>query len=260
MDVTEAEGLSRLAPLDGLTEETAHTASLDIGWKRGPVEANLTLFDSDLDDAVRALADNGAIHLVNIDDTTRTRGLEALLRYRRAPFVVTGSYVYVNATELDDARQFRQETPLTPRHTAGFVAMWEDHNRGRLGLEVYYTGKQALEDNPYRSESPFYLEVGLLDEIVFKRFSLFLNAENLLNERVSKHQPMLLPSRGEYGQWTTEAWGSLEGFTLNGGIRIRFGGQRQRSTVIAPSAVRPLAVFRPRFTRSKIRITRSGRF
>ena len=224
VDVTEAVGLSRLAPLDGLKEETARTASLDIGWKHGPVEANLTLFGSNLDDAVRAIADKGAIHLVNIDGTTRTRGLEALLRYRRAPFVVTGSYVYVDATEPDDAGQFRQDTPLTPRHTAGFVAMWEDHDRGRLGLEVYYTGKQALEDNPYRSESPSYLEVGLLGEIVFERFSLFLNAENLLNERVSKHQPMLLPSRGEYGQWTTDAWGPLDGFTLNGGIRIRFGG------------------------------------
>lgn len=224
VDETETVGLSRLEPLDGLREEIARTASLDIGWKQGPVEANLTLFGSDLDEAIRAVTDQGRITLVNMDGVTRTRGLEAMLRYRRAPFVVTGSYVYVDATEPDDLNTFRRETPLTPKHTAGFVAMWEDHDRGRLGLEVYYTGKQSLEDNPYRSQSPSYLEVGLLGEIVFEKFSLFVNAENLLNERVTKHHPLLLPARADDGRWTTDAWGPTDGFTVNGGIRIRFGG------------------------------------
>lgn len=223
-DLTEAVGLSRLDALVGLKEEKAITASLDIGWKQGPVEANLTLFGSDLDDAIRADIDQQRIALTNVEGATRTRGLEAMLRYRKAPFVVTGSYVYVDATEPEDDHRMRRQTPLTPKHTAGFVAMWEDHGRGRLGLEVYYTGKQALDDNPYRSHSPSYLEIGLLGEIVFDKFSLFLNAENLLNERVTKHHPLLLPVRDKAGRWTTDAWGPTDGFTVNGGIRIKFGG------------------------------------
>jgi iron complex outermembrane receptor protein len=44
----EAAGLSRLEPLGELEPETAITASLDIGYAKGPVEANLTLFASNL--------------------------------------------------------------------------------------------------------------------------------------------------------------------------------------------------------------------
>src|SRR5690606_8325433 len=112
----------------------------------------------------------------------------------------------------------------TPRHTAGVVAMWEEHDRGRLGLEIYYTGKQALEDNPYRSESPSYVELGLLGEVILGRVSLFLNAENLLNVRQTRHDPLLLPQRAADGRWTVDAWGPTDGFTVNGGVRLRFGG------------------------------------
>ena len=45
VDVTEATGLSRLRPLDGLKEEVARTASLDVGYRQGPIEATrLTKF------------------------------------------------------------------------------------------------------------------------------------------------------------------------------------------------------------------------
>ncbi|WP_313635174.1 TonB-dependent receptor plug domain-containing protein [Brevundimonas diminuta] len=225
VDVTEATGLSRLEPLDGLKEEVARTASLDVGYRRGRIEANLTLFGSDLDDAIRAVNDGmDRVRLINVESVTRTRGAEALLRYRQAPFTLTGSYVFVDATEPDDNGFARRDTPVTPRHTAGLVAMWEEHDRGRLGLEIYYTGKQTLEDSPYRSESPSYVEVGLLGEVIFGRVSLFLNAENLLNVRQTRHDPLLLPQRAADGRWTVDAWGPTDGFTVNGGVRLRFGG------------------------------------
>nr|WP_303682704.1 TonB-dependent receptor [Brevundimonas naejangsanensis] len=226
VDVTEATGLSRLEPLDGLKEEVARTASLDVGYRRGRIEANLTLFGSDLDDAIRAVNDGmDRVRLINVESVTRTRGAEALLRYRQAPFTLTGSYVFVDATEPDDNGFARRDTPVTPRHTAGLVAMWEEHDRGRLGLEIYYTGKQTLEDSPYRSESPSYVEVGLLGEVIFGRVSLFLNAENLLNVRQTRHDPLLLPQRAADGRWTVDAWGPTDGFTVNGGARLRFGGR-----------------------------------
>ncbi len=50
--------------------------------------------------------------------------------------------------------------PLTPRHTAGLIGMWEEHDTGRIGIEAYYTGRQALEDNPYRTRSKPYCTSG----------------------------------------------------------------------------------------------------
>lgn len=225
VEETEASGLSRLEPLSGLREETAETVSLDFGYAAGPWELGLTLFASDIEDAVRLQTTApDRVRLVNVDGLTRTRGLEALTRWKQGPWVVTGSYLYVDASEPDDFGVNRQAVPLTPRHSAGFVAMWEEHDRGRIGFEAYYTGEQPLEDNPYRTESDSYVELGLLGEIVLGRYRLFLNLENLLDVRQTREDPLTRPQRAPDGSWTVDAWAPLEGFTANAGIRIKFGG------------------------------------
>lgn len=223
----EAAGLSRLEPLGKLKAETAATGSLDVGYASGPFEANITLFASNMNDTTRiepvgpaALANR--VRLVNVPGQTRIRGSELLLRYRRGAYTLTGSYVYVDASEPDPDGLGRRTVPLTPKHTAGLVAMWEEHDRGRLGLEVYYTGRQPLEDNPYRTRGKPYFEIGLLGEIVVGKARLFLNAENLLGIRQTKYDSLLRPQRAPDGRWTVDAWAPLEGFTLNGGVRFRF--------------------------------------
>lgn len=225
VDEIEGAGLSRLEPLEGLEAETAQTASLDVGYADGPWEANLTLFGADIENATR-LREIGpeSVELVNIDGTTRVRGTELLLRFKQDGFTVTGSYVFVDASEPDPSGIGRREVPLTPKHTAGLVGMWEEHGKGRIGIEAYYTGEQALDDNPYRTRSRPYLHLGILGEITLGKVSLFANAENLLDVRQTKYDPLLLPQRAASGQWTVDAWAPLEGFILNGGIRLRFGG------------------------------------
>jgi len=218
----EAAGLSRLEPLGDLEAETADTASLDLGYSTGPIELSATLFASDIDGAVQLQeVDADTVRLINANGVTRTRGLELLARYRWDQFTVTGSYVYVDATEPDPDGGPRRTVPLTPQHTAGLVAMWEEHDRGRIGLEIYYTGEQELEDNPYRAESKPYLDVGLLGEIVLGDVRLFVNAENILDVRQADHDPLVRPTRAPDGRWTVDAWAPLEGFVVNAGFRLR---------------------------------------
>lgn len=222
----EAAGLARLEPLGELEAETATTASLDVGYARGPVEANVTLFGSDMENSTRLEPTApDRVRLVNVAGTTRIRGSELLLRYRRDAFVVTGSYVFVDATEPDPGGAGRRTVPLTPKHTAGLVAMWEEHERGRLGLEVYYTGEQALEDDPFRTRGRPYFEIGLLGEVAVGNARLFLNAENILGTRQTKYAPLLRPVRAPDGRWTVDVWAPTEGFVVNGGVRLRFGGE-----------------------------------
>ena len=223
----EAAGLSRLRPLAGLEAETADTASLEGGYATGPIETNLTLFASVIRDAVRLeevdpATPGAGVRLVNAAGEVRTQGAEVLLRYRWREITVTGSYVYVDSDEPDPSGPGRRTVPLTPKHTAGVVAMWEAHDKGRVGFEAYYTGKQDLDDNPFRTTSRPYLEVGLLGEIVLGDVRLFLNLENLLNVRQTKYDPVVLPQRRSDGQWTTDAWAPSEGFVANGGLRITF--------------------------------------
>lgn len=222
----EEAGLSRLAPIGKLKAETADTASIDLGYTSGPVEASLTLFASNIDNAVQLkTAGASSVELINANGLTRTRGAELFLRYRWQAFTVTGSYVYVDAREPDPDSGSRRTVPLTPRHSAGLVAMWEKHGRGRIGLEAYYTGRQQLDDNPYRLRSRPYFELGAMGELVLGKVSLFVNAENLLDIRQTKYDPLLLPQRAPDGRWTVDAWAPTDGFVVNGGIRVRFGGE-----------------------------------
>lgn len=224
----EAAGLARLEPLLGLKAETATTASLDMGYASGALETSFTLFASDIRDAVRlepvpaAQGEDPRVRLVNIDGISRTRGSELLLRYRWDDFVVTGSYVFTDATEQDPDHAGRRRVPLTPRHTGGLVAMWEQHGRGRLGIEAYYTGTQPLDDNPYRRTGRSYIELGILGEINVGKASVFLNLENILDVRQTRYHPMTLPQRAADGSWTVDAWAPTDGFVVNGGVRLRF--------------------------------------
>ena len=225
----EAAGLSLLEPLGRLSAETARTASLDIGYAAGGLEANVTLFGSDTWGTTRLeppASDSRRVRLVNAGGTTRIRGAELLMRYRWDSFVLTGSYMHVHASEADpSATGGRRALPLTPKHTAGLVAMWEEHDKGRVGLEVYYTGKQPLEDNPYRDSGKPYFEIGFLAEAAVGSARIFVNAENILGIRQTRYDPLLRPSRAPDGRWTVDAWAPSDGFVLNAGLRLRFGGE-----------------------------------
>ncbi|WP_070155492.1 TonB-dependent receptor plug domain-containing protein [Sphingobium phenoxybenzoativorans] len=231
VDEIEAAGLSRLDPLAGVRAETAKGASVDFGYAKGPVEANVTLFGSNIQDSTRLIpfSSTGAgqpdrVRLINVPGETRLRGMELLLRYRWQQITLTGSYVHVHASEPALSGAGRQPAPLTPRHTGGLVAIWEKPGKGRIGLETYYTGRQALENNPYRQSSKPYVEMGMMGELILGKISLFLNAENILNVRQTRYDPLLLPRRAVDGRWTTDVWSPTDGFVLNGGIRFKFGG------------------------------------
>lgn len=225
----EAAGLSRLEPLSGLVAETAVTGSFDIGYQQGPFESSLTLFRSVLEDVTRldpfASMPGGTldrVRLINSDGTTRIQGTELLLRYREGPFTVTGSYVLRDAMEPDPDGSGQRRLGRTPRHTGGLVAMWEEHGKGRIGIEAYYTGRQTLYDNPYRTTSRDYVQLGILGEVTLGSVSVFLNLENLLDVRQTDYDPLPIPERRPDGQWTVDVWAPTDGFVVNGGVRLRF--------------------------------------
>jgi outer membrane receptor for ferrienterochelin and colicins len=226
----EASGLSRLANIQNLQEELAETASLDFTYVYENIETSVTLFASNVENATELQAfsatDNGVldrVHLVNAQGESQIRGSEVLLRYRWQDLKLTASYLYLDATEESPDAQGRREIALTPEHSAGFVAMWEQHGNFRVGFEAYYTGVQRLNDNPYINESNPYWHLGLMGEITTGRFSWFINLENLLDVKQTDEHPLLLPARTASGQWTTDIWSRNDGFIANAGVRVKFG-------------------------------------
>ena len=216
---TEAAGLSRLAIPAPLRAERGRSASLDITRAAGIASYTVTLFGSRISHPVD-VERSGVYELANLAEPTTNIGFELLALFRAEPFAVTASYTFVRSRELEDGR--RLAAPLTPRHGAGIVAMWEEEKKGRIGLELYYTGRQRLEENPYRRVSPPYVIFGLLAERRFGPVRAFLNAENLTGVRQTRWDPLLRPSRAPDGRWTVDAWAPLDGRVFNGGIRLEF--------------------------------------
>jgi iron complex outermembrane receptor protein len=216
---TEAAGLTRLE-IDGpLEAERGVSASADVTRTDGPLSYTATVFASRISDPVHVDRSTAYV-LRHLAEPTTNLGAELLGTFRREPFAVTATYTYVHARETVDGLE--DDVPQTPRHSAGVVSMWEKEDVGRLGVEWYYTGRQALEENPYSTVSEPYMIIGILGEKQFGSLRLFVNGENLTGVRQTRWDPLLRPSRSVDGRWTVDAWAPLDGRTVNGGMRLRF--------------------------------------
>jgi len=220
---TEATGLTRVAPLGALRAERADNLSADVTWKRGPFDVTATVFHSRVHDALDVRESGRPVfpmEIVNLDGLTRTHGTELIAHYRREGDIdVIATHMYLRSTEpYEDGRR---EVALNPRHSATFDVL-KQIGPARIGFEVFYTGRQALEDNPYRTTGfPHVLFGGLVDWAI-GRSRVYVNVENLGDVRQTREDPLVMPVRGVDGRWTVDAWAPLEGRTLNAGVRWRF--------------------------------------
>ena len=219
---TDAVGLGRLLPNAQLVKERARSAMLDVGRVFGPIEVNMSTFASRVAQPLiaRRLA-AGNLLIENAVDPVRTWGTEVLARYHDGPLHVTATHTFLRSTEEDPVGAGRREVPLTPRQAVGMVGAWEEA-WGRAGIELYFTGRQELEDNPYRSVSESHFILGFLVDRRLGRFRVFLNAENILDTRQTKFDPLLRPAQTADGRWITDVWAPLDGRSFNGGVWITF--------------------------------------
>jgi iron complex outermembrane receptor protein len=58
----------------------------------------------------------------------------------------------------------------------------------------------------------------------FGPIRVFVNAENLLDVRQTKHDPLVRPTVGMGGRSTTDVWVPLDGRVANVGVRWNFAG------------------------------------
>ena len=131
------------------------------------------------------------------------------------------THMYLHSTEVGEDGPGRREVPLNPRYTATFDLLWESP-AGNIGFEGYYTGRQALEDNPYRSSGRSYLIIGVLYTRTVGPALLYVNTEDLTDVRQTRYDPLLRRTALRDGRWATDEWAPIEGRSLNAGLRLRF--------------------------------------
>lgn len=224
---TEATGLSVVAPLTDVEAERADSFSADLTWARSPLEITSTVFYSRVQGALQARHAESAdqpVVIVNADGPTRTRGTELIARFHRdePELDVILTHMYLLSSEEDPDRPgVRRDVPLNPRH-AGSLDVLGELGPLRVGFEVFVTGRQSLDANPYRDGGDTYILWGALFDWNFGRARAFVNAENLGDIRQTSSEPLVRRTRAPDGRWTVDAWKPLEGRTVNAGIRVKF--------------------------------------
>ena len=147
--------------------ERADNVSADVTWTRAPLEVTgdvLLLAHSTARSTSRETGrPDFPIEIVNADGPTQTRGTELIARYRREGFDVILTHMFLWSTEPNpDGR-----AGARCRSTRGIrrpSTCCKQIGPARIGFEVFYTGRQALDDNPYRDRGfPHVLFGGLID-------------------------------------------------------------------------------------------------
>lgn len=221
MEETEETSLALLLPLQNLKAERAVSYSLDVQWQEDGWELDGSIFGSQIRDplTIAAAAQPGRLELINADGPRRVIGAEFLLHYVKGLLHVIGSSTYLDVTEAAP-QGGRRDSDLIPEFAGELVALLEDEDRGRIGLEVSYTGRQRVFDNPYRNVSSRYFELSALAEIKLGRAAIFLNAINLTNVRQTRFDPLLLAAPTATGERITDVWAPLAGRTFNIGVKL----------------------------------------
>ena len=149
---TEAAGLTRLEVRQPIEAERGLSASFDVSRTDGPLSYTATLFASRISDPLHVERSPSYV-LSTLPDPTTNVGLELLGTLRREPFSVTATYTYVRARETVDAVE--QDVPLTPRHSAGVVGMWEAGGRrtGRNRVVLHRAPEPRRESVPSRQRA-----------------------------------------------------------------------------------------------------------
>jgi outer membrane receptor for ferrienterochelin and colicins len=158
--------------------------------------------------------------LVNGPGSRRIPGAEVVVMNHLGPLETLASWTRLHATQTA-APGIPGAVPLVPSSSARIGSILRFNDRGRVGLEVEYTGPQSLEDDPYRRSSRGFTELNALSEIQFGHIHLFVNALNLTNVRQTHWELLIRPRPGPGGNphhrcLGAPGWPHLQCWTASG--------------------------------------------
>jgi len=176
---------------------------------------NQLFFATQLKDAL-VLRDgtNNDFYFENADGNILSSGFETNLKFTYSDFKLFVNYALNNTKLKYD--NLNNQKPLTPKHSAGAVLMFDQEEKWSIGYELYYTGWQY--DEAY-DRKPNYWVMGFMAMRHFEKFSVFVNFENFGDTKQTNFEPLVLPPYNN--PVFTDIWAPTDGFVMNGGIRIR---------------------------------------
>ena len=207
--------------LNNLDAEQSYGGNFDINYKTAignewTFSVNQLFYYTQLNNPVVLSGPSieGTYTFQNANGNLSSKGLETNLKLTYQDFKLFVNYALID-TELGYNADLQK--PLTAKHNIGAVLVYEEHEKWRIGLESYYTGKQFRNDY---SQTDDYWIVGFMALRKFERISLYLNFENFSDTRQSRFENINLSN--SMNPEALEVWAPMDGFIVNGGIILEF--------------------------------------
>ena len=157
---------------------------------------------------------NGLYEFLQPDGSTDTRGIETNIKFsfEKIKLFIGYTLTDVNQRISGNSSQF----PLVARHRLNNILLYEIEERLKIGIEAYYYSRQKLNDG---STGRSYWLCGMMAEKLWKRFSVFINFENILDIRQTNFDTIFTGS--VTNPVFRDIYAPVDGFVINGGIKIR---------------------------------------
>lgn len=216
----DAENLAfqGIAPIGtDLKVERAQGANFDFNYASAlggdwSINWNQLFFYTNLDNSLLLEPERGNNYrYVNANGPVSSKGLETNVKLGYKDFKL-----FLNYTLIDTRLEFvnpDQQKPLTPKHNAAFVLVYEQHGKWRIGYELYYTGEQFRNDFSKTSD---YWIMGLMAMRKFNKIGIYLNFENFTDTR--QHSLEQFNINDQLKPNLPNLWAPVDGFIINGGV------------------------------------------
>jgi len=181
---------------------------------------NNLLFYTQLNDPlILTQRNNNRFVFENAVGKANSKGIETNIKFGYEDFKLFLQYALIDAQLKYNG--INQQKPLTPKHNAGAVLMYESE-KWRIGYEIYYTGKQTLSNT---STVPDYWMMGLLVARQVGMFNVFVNFENFTDTRQSNFGDTVIPPH--INPSFSEIWSPTDGFIFTAGVRVKIFGEEK---------------------------------
>ncbi|MEP6512917.1 MAG: TonB-dependent receptor, partial [Parafilimonas sp.] len=157
---------------------------------------------------------NGLYQFQNIPGHINTKGAETNIKLGYQDFSLYLGYTFTDAKIYNNG--IVSQNPLTPKHRFNSAIVYEIENAWKFSSEIYYFSKQQLSDGSIGRD---YWLTGFLAEKLWKKFSAYINFENMGDVRQTKFESIYTGS--VTNPVFKDIYAPLEGFVVNGGVKLK---------------------------------------
>ena len=218
---TETMQYQNILSLNNVEAEKSIGGTLDVNFKSLIFNdllfsVNQLFFLTDINKPLILQNNNADYFFTNSAKNVVSKGFETNLKFifkEELKFFAGYTFTDAKANYL----QGNQFLPLLPKNKVNLALIYEKENNFKFGLEGYFTDHQYLYNG---TETPTFWEFGFMAEkTVNNKLSVFVNFENFTDTRQSNYKTIVNPPRNN--PTFDDIWTHTEGFTINGGIKIK---------------------------------------